>query len=87
MATIWIPSLMRDLTAGQAEVVAEGQTLGAVIDALEQACPGVKARVLKGDRLDPKLHVLVDGQIALLGLEEPVDKASQIQIVPAIAGG
>jgi molybdopterin synthase sulfur carrier subunit len=87
MATVWIPSLMRDLTAGQAKVVVEGRTLGAVIDALEQAHPGVKERLLQHGKLDPVLRALVDGRVALLGLLEPVGKESEVQIVPAIAGG
>jgi molybdopterin synthase sulfur carrier subunit len=87
MATVWIPSLMRDLTAGRAEVVVEGRTLGAVIDALEQAHPGVKERLLQGDRLDPALHAIVDGRIALLGLREPVAQDGEVRIIPAIAGG
>ena len=87
MATVWVPSLMRDLTAGQAEVVVEGRTVGAIVDALERACPGVGERLLDGGKLDPALHVLVDGRVALLGLSEPVAEKSEIQIVPAIAGG
>jgi molybdopterin synthase sulfur carrier subunit len=87
MATIWIPSLMRDLTAGQAEVVVQGRTLGAVIDALEHAHPGVKGRLLQGEELAPALRARVDGRIALLGLYEPVDENSEVQFIPTIAGG
>ena len=87
MATVWIPSLMRDLTAGQAEVVVEGRTLRAIIDALEQAHPGVKERLLKGNKLDPTLHALVDDRVALLGLDEPVETDGKVRIIPAIAGG
>ena len=87
MATVWIPSLMRELTAGQPEIVVGGRTLGAVIDALEQACPGVRARLIRNGQLDPTLRALVDGRAALLGLAEPVSKQSEIQIVPAIVGG
>jgi molybdopterin synthase sulfur carrier subunit len=87
MATVWIPSLMRDLTAGQAEVIVEGRTLRSVIDALERAYPGVRARLLQGEKLDPTLRALIDGRASLLGLDEPVAESSQVQFVPAIAGG
>jgi molybdopterin converting factor small subunit len=87
MATIWIPSLMRDLTAGQARVSVEGRTLGAIVDALECAYPGVKGRLLHDEKLDPLLHALVDGRAALRGLDEPVAEDSEIQLLPAIAGG
>ena len=87
MATVWIPSLMRDLTAGQAEVIVAGQTLGAIVDALEQAHPGVKARLLKNGQLDPALHALIDGRVAQLGLREPLWENSEVRFLPAIAGG
>lgn len=87
MATVWIPSLMRDLTAGKAEVVVQGRTLEAVIDALERAHPGVKGRLLRGKTLDPAISAFVDGRVALLGLHEPVAEQSEVQFIPAIAGG
>jgi molybdopterin converting factor small subunit len=87
MATVWIPSLMRDLTAGQAQVVVEGRTVGAVIDALERIYPGVKARLIRGAKLDPALRAHVDGRISLRGLAEPVGQESEVQFIPTIAGG
>jgi molybdopterin converting factor small subunit len=87
MATVWIPALMRDLCAGQAQVAAPGETLGAVVDSLEHAYPGVKERLLLDGQLDPALHAVIDGRIALLGLREPVTASSEIQFVPTIAGG
>jgi molybdopterin converting factor small subunit len=87
MATVWIPSLMRDLTAGQAQVAIEGRTVGAVIDALERTYPGVKTRLLQDGRLDPALRAIVDGRVSLLGLGEPVEKESEVQFIPTIAGG
>jgi molybdopterin converting factor small subunit len=68
-------------------MVVKGQTLGAVIDGLEAAYPGVKERLLRGQRLDPSLNAVVDGRAALLGLNEPVAEGSEIHFVPAIAGG
>ena len=87
MAVVWIPSLMRDLTAGRAEVVVEGRTLGTVIDALERAYPGIKKRLLQDGKLDPADHARIDGRVSLLGLGEPVAEHAEIQFIPAIAGG
>ena len=78
---------MRDLTAGQAQVAVAGRTVGAVIEALEQAYPGFKARLTKDQSLAPAIRALVDGRAALLGLDEPVRQESEIHFVPAIAGG
>jgi molybdopterin converting factor small subunit len=87
MVTVCIPSLMRDLTAGQAQVVVTGRTLGEVVDALEQAYPGVKARLLKNGQLDPALHALIGNRVAQFGLREPVQENSEVRFLPAIAGG
>ncbi|MHB0876629.1 MAG: MoaD/ThiS family protein [Anaerolineae bacterium] len=82
-----IPALMRDLTDGQERVAADGQTVGEVIDSLEAAHPGVKARLLPDGALSPALSVAVDGRLGRLRLLEPVQAQSQISFVPAIAGG
>ena len=78
---------MRDLTAGQNRVTAPGETVGAVIEALEARYPGLKARLCEGNRLDPAIAVSVDGRIAPLGLSTPVAAESEIHFVPAVAGG
>ncbi|MGC9393565.1 MAG: MoaD/ThiS family protein [Anaerolineae bacterium] len=87
MATIIIPSLMRDLTGGQSKVSVPGKTVAQVIDALETAYPGVKARVSDGDRLAPGVAVSVDGAIARLGLRAPVKADSVLRFLPVIEGG
>jgi molybdopterin synthase sulfur carrier subunit len=87
MATVWIPSLMRDLTAGQEQVDAPGKTLGEVIEALDAAYPGFKDRLCQGEQIDPALSAWVDGRVAPLGLRQAVGEQSEIQFLPAMAGG
>ena len=87
MAVVWIPSLMRDLTGGKERVSVPGETVGHVIAALDDAYPGIRDRLCKGDRLDPAVAVSVDGRIARLGLLEPVEERSEIHFLPAMAGG
>jgi molybdopterin synthase sulfur carrier subunit len=87
MATIWIPSLMRDLTAGQERVDVPGRRVSELIEALEAAYPGFRDRVCEGERLAPAISVWVDGHIAPLGLRQAVDEGSEIQFLPAVAGG
>ena len=70
MATIWIPSLMRDLTAGRERVDVPGRTVGEAIEALEAAYPGVEGRLCRGGELAPALSVWVDGRLAPLGLRQ-----------------
>lgn len=87
MAIVHIPPLMRDLTDGIAKVSVLGRTVAQVIDALETAYPGVKARVSDGDRLAPGVAVSVDGAIARLGLRAPVKADSVLRFLPVIEGG
>ncbi len=87
MAVVYIPSLMRDLTGGREKAEGPGRTVGEVIESLERAFPGVRARLCEGDRLKPGLAVLVDGHSGRLGLLEPVDEHSEIRFVPAVSGG
>ena len=87
MATVRIPSLLRDLTAGQETAEVPGRTVAQVISALDQAYPGIKARLCEGDRLGPTIAVSVDGRIAPLGLLAPVKEQSEILFLPAVGGG
>jgi molybdopterin synthase sulfur carrier subunit len=87
MAVVWVPSLLRDLTAGQAQVRAPGRTVGEVIEALERAYPGVRARLCEGGQLSPLIAVAVDGRRGSRGLLEPVGEESEIHFLPAVSGG
>jgi molybdopterin converting factor small subunit len=87
MATVWITSLMRDLTKGQDRVEVSGRTVGAVIDHLEERFPGVAERLCTGDKLDPSITVVVDGVANPLGLAAPVPADSEIHFLPIIGGG
>lgn len=87
MPTVMVPSLLRPLTGGQRAVQVQGETLGQVVDNLEAAFPGIKARILDGDRIAPNLSFAVDGDVTQIGLLQPVSAGSEVQILPAISGG
>lgn len=87
MATVWIPSLMRDLTSGRQSVEVSGATVRQVINNLEAAYPGIRERVCDGDDLSPHVGVAVDGVIGGLGMLEPVGAASEVHFLPAVSGG
>ena len=72
LPTVYIPTLLQPLTGGRSSVEVEGATVRQVIDNLEQACPGLRDRLLEGGRLRPNLAVAVDGEIAAEGLREAV---------------
>ena len=87
MATVWIPSLLRPLTGGLDRLIVPGRTAGEIIDALDRAHPGIKGRLCRDRELDPAIRILVDGRVALLGLQEPIGKESEVLFLPTISGG
>jgi molybdopterin synthase sulfur carrier subunit len=87
MPTVWIPPLLRELTGGQVTVSVPGATVRQVIDAMEEAYPGMRARLCQGDRLRPSLSVVVDGAVSRRGLGHPLDEASEVHFVPVVSGG
>jgi molybdopterin synthase sulfur carrier subunit len=87
VAVVWIPSLLRNLTAGQKQVTVSGKTVGEAIDALDDRFPGIKGRLCAGDHLNPALMIMIDGVQAGRGLTTPVGEATEIHFLPAIGGG
>jgi sulfur-carrier protein len=87
MATVWIPSLLRDLTGGRETVSAAGVNVRQVIEALEKEFPGIKARLCDGDQLRSGISVAIDVQVGRLGMAEPVGETSEVHFLPAIGGG
>ena len=87
MPTVWIPSLLRDLTGGQEQLDAPGETVQQVIENLDARYPGVMARLCEGGQLRPTLAVIVDGIASNKRLRQRLAEASEIHFVPAISGG
>ena len=87
MAIVQIPSLMRDLTAGQVQVTLPGRTLRQVLDALEEAYPGIRDRLCEAGQLKPEVMVSVDGRVARLGLAQPVGEQSEVRFLSVVSGG
>lgn len=87
MVIVWIPSLLRRLTGGKAELQAEGATVREVLDQLDLAYPGLKARLVEDGRLKPSFAVVVDGISSDLGLRQPLTPNSELHFVPALSGG
>jgi molybdopterin synthase sulfur carrier subunit len=87
MATVWIPSLLRELCGGNRIVDVPGRSVRQVIDSLEQRCPGIKERLVEDGQLRPDLAVSVDGETTQIGLLQPVGEDSEIHILPALGGG
>lgn len=87
MATVFIPTMLQSLTGGVKQVEVEGTNLRQILDRLEGLHPGIKARLMEGDRIRPSLSVAIDGEISRLGLLQKVGHNSEVHFIPAIGGG
>lgn len=87
MATIFIPSLMQNLTDGKSKVQIEGSTVRQLIENLEAAHPGFKERLTENNRVKPNISVAIDGEVTSLGMLEKVGEDSEVHFLPAIGGG
>lgn len=87
MALVWIPALLRDLTGGAEQAEAAGETVGEVIDHLEERFPGIRARLVEDGRLRPGITVVVDGVTGRRRLRQPVRPQSEVHFIPALSGG
>lgn len=85
-----IPTTLRTLTAGASEVSVEGSTVAEVLDALEQAHPGFRDRLLDEEgNLRRFVNVFVaDDDVRFMdGMATPVPDGETVSIIPAVAGG
>lgn len=90
MPKVRIPTPLRKLTDGEAEVVVDGGDLRTVVDNLQQRHPGIGERLLTDDgELRRFVNVFVrDEDVRFLdGLDTEVAESDTISIVPAVAGG
>ena len=88
--SVRIPTILRPYTGGASEVAAEGGTLAEVIEALEAAHPGLRARVLDDDgaiRRFVNVYVNDDDVRFAEGLATATPDGTSVSIIPAVAGG
>lgn len=87
MPVVWIPALLQPLSGGKQKVSLPGETVRQVIDNLELQFPGMRERLLDGDRLRPAIAVAVDGVISQEKLRHRLEENSELHFMPAISGG
>ena len=84
---VWVPAVHRDLTGGQEVIEAAGGDVRSVLAGAEAQFPGLWGRLVDGERLRPGIVVAVNGDVSPLGLRQRLDRASEIHILRAAAGG
>jgi sulfur-carrier protein len=85
-----IPTPLRSLTKGNAEVQAKGDTVADVIDDLERQFAGLRERLVDdAGELRRFINVYVNQEDVrfLSGKATPLKDGDEVSIVPAIAGG
>jgi molybdopterin synthase sulfur carrier subunit len=88
--TVRIPTPLRKMTSGQAEVEIEATTVEELIDNLDQAYAGTRDRLAdeNGDvRRFVNLFVNDEDIRFLQGKDTRLEDGDAVSIVPAIAGG
>ncbi len=87
MATVFIPSLLQELTGGKERVEVHGETVRQIVNNLDEMHPGIKDRLVDGYKIKPNISVAIDGEVSALGMLDKVGENSEVHFIPAIGGG
>jgi molybdopterin converting factor small subunit len=90
MSTVRIPPVLREQAGGNKQIEIEGDTVGAVLDALSTQHPALREQLFTGEgELNRFVNVYVDGRDVRYEqqLETAVDSRATVVILPAMAGG
>jgi sulfur-carrier protein len=90
MPLVRIPTPLRSLTKGSAEIHATGETVAELVDTLEAQFPGMRERLMdESGELRRFINVYVNEEDVrfLQGKKTVLKDADHVSIVPAIAGG
>lgn len=85
-----IPTQLRSLTEGSAEVEANGARVGDLISDLNHRHPGIQQRLLDDSgQLRRFVNVYLNDEDVrfLQGLDTEVPEHASVSIIPAVAGG
>jgi len=88
--SVRIPTILRTLTGGAAEVSAGEGTLREVIAGLDAAYPGIGGRIVDDTgKLRRFVNVYVGDEDVRFaqGLDTPVPAGTHVSVIPAVAGG
>jgi sulfur-carrier protein len=87
---VLIPTPLQQFTNNQATMECDGSSISTLIEALDAACPGIKAR-LCDEQGQPRrfLNFYVNSEDIrfLEGVDTTLNDGDEVSIVPAVAGG
>jgi sulfur-carrier protein len=84
-----VPTILRPYTDGATAVSGAGTTLDEVVADVEQRHPGIRERLVEGERLRRFINVYVNDEDVRFtgGLGTPVTDGDVVVVLPAVAGG
>ncbi len=89
MSLVRIPPTLRAETNGEREVLANGDNVRELLDDLTARFPTLGSQIISDGGIAPFVNVYVDGEDVRTrdGLDTPVEDASTVILLPAMAGG
>ena len=89
MTKVRIPPTLREVTGGERELPAEGETVRELLEDLMGRFPGLRSQLVEDGDLAPFVNVYVEGEDVrtLDGLETDVRPGATVILLPAMAGG
>jgi len=89
MTKVRIPPTLREVTGGERELPAEGDTVRELLEDLMSRFPALRTQLVEDGDLAPFVNVYVEGEDVrtLDGLETDVRPGATVILLPAMAGG
>ena len=88
--TVLIPTPLQKFTNNEAKIECDGKDIAALLNALEQNYPGIKARLCDDTgKLRRFLNLYVNNEDIrfLVDIDTTLKDGDEVSIIPAIAGG
>jgi sulfur-carrier protein len=87
--TVKIPTQLRGVTGGEAEVEVEATTVGEALDGLFDQHEDLRSRITEEGELRRFVNVYVSGEDIRFqdGLDTKLSDGDELTILPAVAGG
>ena len=89
MRKVRIPPTLREVTGGERELPAEGDTVSELLEDLMGRFPALRTQLVEDGDIAPFVNVYVEGEDVrtLDGLETDVRPGATVILLPAMAGG
>lgn len=89
MPTIKLPTQLRDVTAGNAEITVDGDTVGTALESLFTQHAELRDRITQDGELRRFVNIYLAGEDIryLDGLDTELAPTAELTILPAVAGG